>query len=148
MKKRIRVAGIIEIDGKLALIHRSKVKQSLYPDYYVIPGGGLEEGETLQQGTSREIEEELGLIVKVNEEVAFFENEKQKEYVFWCEVLEGEFGTGKGPEFTKEDSKYKEKGEYEPVLIEKEKIEGLLLIPQELKLALLEWIEKGKDKKR
>ena len=62
--KRTRVAGIIFIDGKLALMHRKDVlKRPEMPEYYTLPGGGLEEGEPLVEGTKREIKEEFGIDV-------------------------------------------------------------------------------------
>ena len=75
--KRIRVAGIILIDGGIALMHRKDVlKRPEMPEYYTIPGGGLEEGETFEEGTKREIKEEFGIDVKV--EKLLYEQESQK----------------------------------------------------------------------
>ena len=34
-------------------------------EYYVIPGGGQEDGETIEQATLREIKEELGIEVEL-----------------------------------------------------------------------------------
>ena len=60
--ERIRVAGIIPIEGGFALMHRKDViKRKDYQNYYAFPGGGLEKGETLEQGTIREINEEFGI---------------------------------------------------------------------------------------
>ncbi|MDX1772037.1 MAG: NUDIX domain-containing protein, partial [Planococcaceae bacterium] len=39
---RIRSGAIVEIDGKIALIKRVRNNH----EYYVFPGGGIEEGET------------------------------------------------------------------------------------------------------
>ena len=54
--ERTRVAGIIIMNGGVALMHRVGVlKRKDIQEYYTFPGGGLEEGETLEQGTIREI---------------------------------------------------------------------------------------------
>ena len=58
---RIRVAGIIPLNDGYALMHRKDVKNKPMSEYYVFPGGGLEEGETLEEGTAREIKEEFGI---------------------------------------------------------------------------------------
>ena len=64
--ERTRVGGIIFIDGKLAVMHRKDViKRPEMPEYYTLPGGGLEQGETLEEGTIREIKEEFGIDVKI-----------------------------------------------------------------------------------
>ena len=49
--------GIIELNGKLALIHNEKY------DYYMFPGGGIEEGESHEEALIREVKEEAGLTV-------------------------------------------------------------------------------------
>ena len=55
--EKIRVAGIIPMEGGIALMHRVGVlKQKEYQDYYTFPGGGLEENETTEEGTIREIQ--------------------------------------------------------------------------------------------
>ncbi len=55
--KRPSSRGIILKDGKLAMIHNMKY------DYYEFPGGGLEEGESFEEGLVREVMEETGLTV-------------------------------------------------------------------------------------
>ena len=63
---RIRVAGIIFMNNGIALMHRKDViKRKDYQEYYTFPGGGLEEGETPEEGTIREIKEEFGINVKI-----------------------------------------------------------------------------------
>ena len=62
----ISVRGIIEIEGKILLIHRIKKKiDNTYREYYVIPGGKMEEGETEEETLLREIKEEVGIKVRV-----------------------------------------------------------------------------------
>lgn len=133
--ERTRVAGIIFIDGKIALMHRKDVlKRPEMPEYYTIPGGGLEEGETEEEGVIREIKEEFGIKVKVIKKLYEMEskNFKQKEIFFLCEYESGKFGTGTGPEFSG-DPKYIDSGKYIPELIKKEDIEKINLLPPEIK---------------
>ena len=63
--ERIRVAGIILYNNMFMLMHRIKKVGEETLDYYAIPGGGLEEGETYEQCCIREVKEEIGVDVKV-----------------------------------------------------------------------------------
>ena len=54
---RPSVRGIIIRDGKVAMVH------SLKYDYYKFPGGGMEDGEGLEEALLREVVEESGLQV-------------------------------------------------------------------------------------
>lgn len=58
--KRPSVRGIIIKDGKIAMMHSVKY------DYYKLPGGGIEPGESYEDTLIREVREESGLIVKAN----------------------------------------------------------------------------------
>lgn len=55
--KRPSVRGIILKNGKIAMMHSQKY------DYYKLPGGGIEPGESLEETLIREVREESGLIV-------------------------------------------------------------------------------------
>ena len=108
--ERIRVAGIIKINGGYAFMHRKNViKRKNFREYYTFPGGGLEENETLEEGVKREIKEEFGINVKVIKKLYEMYSEKfnQREYFFLCEYESGVFGTGNGPEFSR-NPEYKE----------------------------------------
>ena len=97
--KRTRVAGIVPMEDGFAFMHRvGVIKRKDYQEYYTFPGGGLEEGETPEEGTIREIKEEFGINVKVIKKLYEMQSEKfnQKEIFFLCEYIDGEFGTGDG----------------------------------------------------
>ena len=143
--ERTRVAGIIFIDGKIALMHRKDVlKRPEMPEYYTIPGGRLEEGETEEEGVIREIKEEFGIKVKVIKKLYEIESKKfgQKEIFFLCEYESGKFGTGTGPEFSN-DPKYIDRGDYIPTIIKLKDIKNINLLPKEFKDKLILDIEKG-----
>lgn len=144
--ERTRVAGIIFMDGGIALMHRVGVlKRKDIQEYYTFPGGGLEEGETLEEGTIREIKEEFGIEVKVVKKLYEMESEKfsQKEYFFLCEYVSGKFGTGEGPEFSN-NPKYVDSGKYFPEIIKVEDIKNIPLLPPEIKEKLVRDIEERK----
>ncbi len=132
---RIRVAGIIPMGDGFAFMHRKDVvKRKDIQEYYTFPGGGLEEGETLEEGTIREIKEEFGITVEVLKKVYELYSEKfeQKEYFFLCKYVDGEFGTGNGPEFSN-NPKYKDSGKYIPEIVSRDKVKDILLLPPEIK---------------
>ena len=54
--------GILEREGKIALVHIVKADGASWHD---LPGGGVDEGETPEQGVVREFGEEAGLEVSV-----------------------------------------------------------------------------------
>lgn len=143
--ERTRVAGIIFIDEGIALMDRvGVIKRKDIQEYYTFPGGGLEEGETLEEGTIREIKEEFGIDVKVVKKLYELESKRfnQKEYFFLCEYVSGKFGTGQGPEFSN-NPKYIDSGKYLPEIIKKEEIKNIPLLPPEIKDKLIMDLEKG-----
>lgn len=58
---RIRVAGILVREDQILLVRHEKNGNS----YYLLPGGGMEFGETASQALIREFQEEVGLSVDV-----------------------------------------------------------------------------------
>lgn len=140
---RTRVAGLVKMENGYALMHRKnvlKVENSTQPygEYYVFPGGGLEEGENLEEGVKREIFEEFGIEVKVIRKLYYKTiNEEKDEYLFECEYTGGEFGTGCGPEFSN-DPKYADRGEYIPEIVPVEKVKNIRLLPEDFKEKLIE----------
>lgn len=137
--KRIRVAGIVEMDGGFALMHRMNVKpipntNRPYGNYYVFPGGGLEDDDkSFEDGVKREIFEEFGIEVEVKEQVYHkIIDENCDEYLFYCIYKSGKLGTGTGPEFSG-DPKYKDRGEYIPTIVKKEDIKNIRIMPEDFK---------------
>jgi 8-oxo-dGTP diphosphatase len=60
---RIRVAGILLKGDNLLLVRHEKNSKS----YWLLPGGGVEFGETLENALIREFKEEVGLAIQVGE---------------------------------------------------------------------------------
>ena len=88
-------------------------------------------GEDVKTATHREIEEEIGIKIKLSDECFHLENEEKNEYFFVADYESGEIGTGTGPEFTNSD--YEKYGSYEIVLVSKDEIGELNLLPPEVK---------------
>lgn len=58
---RIRVAGILVKEGDILLVRHEKNGRS----YWLIPGGGVDFGETAEEALIREFQEEVGISIKV-----------------------------------------------------------------------------------
>ena len=143
---RVRVAGIIPMEDGFAFMYRTGViKRSDFQDYYTFAGGGLEDGESLEEGVIREIKEEFGIDIKVVRKLYEMQCKKfdQKEYFFLCEYIGGEFGTGTGPEFSN-NAKYKDSGKFIPEIVKREEVKNILLLPQEITERFLKDIEDGR----
>jgi 8-oxo-dGTP diphosphatase len=105
---RIRAGGILIEDHKLALIERHRGKRH----YFSFPGGGVDKGETFEEAAIRELEEELGLQVKVLRKIADVTFNGKMQYYFLVEKTAGVFGTGTGEEYGRYDPDY---GTYQPL---------------------------------
>lgn len=67
---RQRVSAVIVKDGKILLIRRVKPGE----EYFIFPGGGVDEGETLEEALIREVKEELSLDVITHKFLFSLEN--------------------------------------------------------------------------
>ncbi len=87
-KTREGSRAIIIHDGKILLTHESN------SGWWLLPGGGIEQGESPADCVIREVEEETGLIVRLTEQFLtmheYYEEYRYTGYFFVCEV------TGKG----------------------------------------------------
>lgn len=90
MKKRVSSRAIIIEDNKLLTMFRRKVKKDgSVKEYYVIPGGGLEENETLEENVIRELKEEFNVDIEI---VKFLSTEEYEDTIanyFLCKIVNG-----------------------------------------------------------
>ena len=108
---RIRSAVILLRDGHVALIERERDGQR----YYLFPGGGVEDSESLQAAARREALEELGVATRVGRLVAVSDTPARKQYYFSAEIVGGRFGTGAGEEL--KSSADSRRGSYNPMWV-------------------------------
>jgi len=86
-KGRIGCRGIIIKDSRILLIH------GLQADFFMIPGGGQELNETLENCCIRELQEETGHIIEPCKEGAFLQLHEYYEeyhyinYFYTCEIV-------------------------------------------------------------
>lgn len=62
-KRRVGVRAIIFKDGKILAV-KHKRKDGTPADFWAIPGGGIDPGESLETCLRREVQEELGIEAK------------------------------------------------------------------------------------
>lgn len=82
------------MDGVIGLAFKRKnevllIKRRDVP-IWVIPGGGIENGETPEEAMAREFLEETGFKVKIKRKVAVYrQNHKKDIHLFTCQILSG-----------------------------------------------------------
>ena len=92
-------------------------------EYYVIPGGGQDEGETLEETVIRELKEEMNIDIKV---LGYLGNsiwEDSNSNFFHCEIING-IPTLGGEEL----ERMKEQNYYEPMFVDISSLEDINII--------------------
>lgn len=132
-----RSRAIVVKNQHIALIKRLRDGR----EYYVIPGGGMEPGETPEQTAIRESREELGVAIAIERLLAKVTFRGRDQYFFLARVTGGHFGTGTGPEMT---GKYPpERGTYTPVWMPLKEIARIPLFPPSIAELVGEAADKG-----
>jgi mutator protein MutT len=135
---RNRSAGIVIKDNKLLVIHRINKGD----EYWVFPGGGIEAGETPEQTTVREIDEETTITVVPKKLIYHITWDTGEENFFHlCEYVSGE------PQLRADSEEFEQMkgGEqvYEPVWIDIDEIQNLKLYQLEIRDLFLKDYKNG-----
>ncbi|QWG29027.1 NUDIX domain-containing protein [Bacillus mycoides] len=130
--RRNRGAAIIVQDGKIALIKRVREGEM----YFVFPGGGIEEGETPEEATKREIYEELGVHIQVEHLIAKVKY-KGTEYYYNAHIIGGVFRSGKGEEF-----ELKDRGSYIPLWMPINELPNVNIKPYDVAQSVFDYYRK------
>ena len=89
-KKRISARGIIlEGDNLYTMFRRKKKKNGKTKEYYVIPGGGVDEGEDFEKAVLRELKEEFSIDAEIEEYLGVKETGDTVEHFFKCRIING-----------------------------------------------------------
>jgi ADP-ribose pyrophosphatase YjhB (NUDIX family) len=75
-------AAILNKDKILMVCHQTSSRT-----YWTLPGGGVNEGETLEQAATREVKEETGLDVRISKLIFVEDYEYGKSYCFLAELI-------------------------------------------------------------
>ena len=85
LKKRIGARAVIFDGDKVYLMFRRKKGK----EYYVLPGGGVENGESLADTVKRELKEEFSVDIKIIGYLGTDVNDPVINHFFHCEILNG-----------------------------------------------------------
>ena len=69
--------------------------------------------------------------------------QNKKEYFFLCKYIDGEFGTGTGPEYSG-NPEYSHRGIYKPEIVSKQDVEKITLLPFEIRDKFIKDIKSGR----
>ncbi len=140
LSERASARGIVLSEDSVILIRR--VKKGA--EYWVTPGGGLEEGETSEVAMHREVGEELNIKVEdarlVLEVRSMVNGVLQHDYYFVGKLKEGTGDKIAGPEAERADGD----NVYDPRRVTLDQLEGINLVPEYVK-GLIKRILLGED---
>lgn len=84
---RTRATALVKKGNHILMIYRFNNGK----EYWVLPGGGLEEGETLEEAALRELKEETSMNATIEEKAMdFIDDRGDRHVLFLCNYLSGE----------------------------------------------------------
>lgn len=131
--KRTRACAITVKEDKVCLLWR-KVNGNAY---FVFPGGGKENNETVEEAVAREAFEESSLVVKAEKLLYKLTDENSEHYFFLCSYVSGEPKLGNGNEFFEAS----ESNQFEPMWKNVSELKTLTIFPLEIRDWLIEDIK-------
>ena len=91
-----RVRAILQVANHVILIKRQKPNM---PTYWVAPGGGIESHENHQQALKRELYEELGAQIEINQQVLVVPDIGGYQFFYQCTLIQMNLANQCGSEF-------------------------------------------------
>lgn len=128
-----RVAVVIRDNDRILLMHRAKQGR----EYYAVPGGSVEAGETLEEACLREAREETGLTIELHPERRSFLNQGRQEHVFLATNYRGEVRLG-GPELERQSPDNQYRLEWVPL----ERLAELTVFPAQVLVFCADWLKR------
>jgi len=127
-----RAGALVIKDNKVLLMHQIFNGE----DFYTLPGGTWEKGETIEETCKREVLEEFGINVTVGKLAFLIDTETRIAFYFVCETDETELKLG-GPE----GERMNEKDQYYVEWLDINKIVESNFIPPQAKEAIIRYME-------
>ncbi|MFA5748062.1 MAG: NUDIX domain-containing protein [Candidatus Absconditabacterales bacterium] len=134
---RESVRGILPVQSKngqkkIILMHRIKNGQ----EYYVVPGGGINEEENHETALIREMEEEINASISVKQLIIEYVSDLYNtiQYFYLCSHEGGEIKNGQGVEFSHRSNK---ENIYEVKEISINELISINIVPPSIKNILL-----------
>lgn len=87
---KVTARAIIINEQGLMVFYRERLRDGKKIKYYAIPGGHVEEGETLEETVRRELNEELGIEIVIERKLGEIVIDNKKEVYFLCQHVKGE----------------------------------------------------------
>lgn len=123
MATKNRAVLVFVNDGKILLLYRFKNGE----EYYVFPGGGIEDGESVEEAAVREAKEETGLDITLGKKLWEYENKDRLEYYYLVDRFNSELRLKiGGPEQDSQSSSNIYRLEWIPLA----RIKGIKLLPE------------------
>lgn len=138
---KVRAVAVVMHEGKILLMHRMSGEK----EYYVFPGGKVEQGETPELAVLREILEEASLEVVVDKLLYHLTYDSgEQQYFYLGNYVSGDpkLGEGNEMEMMKTGSKHGAQS-FNPVWFDASALAPLLLYPLEIKDLLIEDMQNG-----
>ena len=132
---RTRATAAVVKDEKLLMIHRHNHGE----EYWVLPGGGVEEDENLESAVLRELNEETSIVGKTKEKILDFIDSKDDRHVlFSVEYVSGKPVLHADSE---EANSADPEQSYNPEWVGINKLPELVIYPKEEKDFLIEYLK-------
>ena len=91
---RICGRAIIIENDEVLLMFRRRLENNILKEYYAIPGGKQEIGETVEECVIRELKEEFSIDIEVLNYLGTVEDDRNIGYVYHCKKLKGNLKLG------------------------------------------------------
>lgn len=129
-----RAAAIIVDNQQVLLVHRIKRGR----EYWVLPGGSVEPGESGEVACHREVKEETGLSICILKQVQTLDNAGRRENYFLAHPTGGELQLGEP-----EKSRCSPTNEYLLEWVDRGMLDQINLQPAELRATVAEQLAPG-----
>ncbi len=131
-----RGTALVCKENKFLMIFRCKNNS----EYYVLPGGHVEDGETSEEATIRELFEETSIIAEVDKKIITFKDANGRTHqIFLCKYISG---TPKMSDNSVEVERASEVNIYKPMWVDKYEIKSFSIWPEETKKYLIDYFNK------
>lgn len=126
-----RAGGLIVKNNKLLVIRQILGDE----EFYTIPGGTWETGETLEETCRREVLEEFGIDVEVKKLVFLLDTKQRLAFYFACTTSETEIELG-GPE----KERMTDYEQYHVEWLDLDELEQKIFLPEIVKVGIISYL--------